>query len=107
VLFNPVIDTGPGGFGHSRLGDRWEEVSPLHHVRPGLPPTLIFHGTADTTVKYDRVEAFRDAMLEAGNSCTLVGFEGMGHGFFNEGRGDGAAYEETLLALLEFLSEAD
>jgi len=105
VLFNPVIDTGPQGFGHSRLGDRWEEISPQHHVRPGLPPTLIFHGTADTTVEYARVEAFRDAMLEAGNACTLVGVEGLGHGFFNEGRGDGAPYEATVLAMLEFLNE--
>ncbi len=107
VLFNPVIDTGPRGFGRSRLGDRWEEISPLHNVRPGAPPTLIFHGTADKTVDYARVEAFRDAMSEAGNACTLVGFEGMGHGFFNAGRGDGVAYEETILAMLDFLDDTD
>lgn len=42
-----------------------------------------------------------------GNSCTLVGFEGMGHGFFNQGCGDAVAYEETVLAMLEFLREGD
>lgn len=103
VLFNPVIDTGPGGYGHGRLGDRWEELSPAHHVRAGLPPTLVFHGTADTVVRYALVESFRDAMVAAGNTCTLVGFDGAGHGFFNADRADGVAYEETLAHLRTFL----
>ena len=105
VLFNPVIDTGPAGFGHARLGDRWREISPAHHVRAGLPPTLIFHGTADTVVDYDLVESFRDAMVAAGNPCTLLGFEGAKHGFFNADRGNGNVYEGTLVQLRAFLSQ--
>ena len=107
VLFNPVIDTGPQGFGHARLGERWEEISPLHQVHGDVPPTLIFHGTADRTVKYEQVEAFRDAMQQAGNPCTLVGFEGKDHGFFNEGRGDGLDYEQTVTQMLEFLTATE
>jgi hypothetical protein len=42
------------------------------------------------------VELFTGAMLAADNQCELVGYEGSDHGFFNFGRGDGTAYEDTL-----------
>ncbi|RYG62664.1 alpha/beta hydrolase, partial [bacterium] len=29
VLYNPVVDTSPEGFGNKRLQDRWREISPL------------------------------------------------------------------------------
>jgi acetyl esterase len=81
VLYNPVIDTSPAGFGNARLKERWQEISPLQHVRPGLPPTIVFHGDADTTVPYANVVAFEAAMKQAGNRCELVTFPGVGHGF--------------------------
>jgi len=67
-------------------------------VKKGTPPTLIFHGKADTTVPYATAEAFTAAMKTAGNRCDLVGSEGAQHGFFNYGRGDNAAYRATLAA---------
>ena len=81
VLYNPVIDTSPTGYGNARLGDRWEEISPLQHVRPGQPPTLVFHGTADKIVPYANAVAFEKAMQGAGNRCELVTIQGEGHGF--------------------------
>ncbi len=81
VLYNPVIDTSPAGYGNERLGDRWQEISPLQHVRPGLPPTILFHGTADKTVPYANAVAFETAMKAAGNRCELVTIRGEGHGF--------------------------
>lgn len=81
VLYNPVIDTSPDGFGNKRLKDRWREISPLQHVRPGLPPTIVFHGDADKTVPHANVVAFEKAMKQAGNRCELVTFPGVGHGF--------------------------
>lgn len=84
ILYNPVIDTTEKGYGVNKVGhDRKTEISPCHHVRKGIPPTLIFHGTADTTVPYENVVRFNKLMKEAGNSCSLVSFEGKGHGFFN------------------------
>ncbi|NIQ76054.1 MAG: prolyl oligopeptidase family serine peptidase, partial [Nitrospinaceae bacterium] len=56
---------------------------PCHHVRPGLPPTLVFHGTADKTVPFENAERFTRLMNESGNICELVPFEGRNHGFFN------------------------
>jgi acetyl esterase/lipase len=101
VLFNPgtVMAPFPGlelkGFGagldKSKFGCEPTEISPIHHVTKGLPPTIIFHGKADTTVPYATVEKFTEVMKAAGNRCELVGFEGQPHGFFNK-----AKYQETL-----------
>lgn len=83
VLFNPVIDTTEQGFGAKAVGPNTTEISPCHHVRKGVPPTLIFHGDQDQTVPYENVVRFTRMMKEAGNACTLITFDGRGHGFFN------------------------
>jgi len=98
-----VIDTGPGGYGHNRLGDRYREISPLEHVSANTPPTMIFHGTADTTTPIAGIRTFRDRMTKAGNTCQLEEFQGAGHGFFNFGRGNGNAYRETTAKMIAFL----
>lgn len=64
VLFNPALTLAPlpgwkaEGFGTSvgaeRLGCAPPAISPAHHVRPGAPPAIIFHGRADTTCCSDR-----------------------------------------------------
>jgi len=108
VLFNPgtVMAPFPGlelkGFGagldKSKFGCEPSEISPLHHVKKGLPPTIIFHGKADTTVPYATVEKFTEVMKAAGNRCELIGYEGQPHGFFNKSK-----YQETLNATDAFL----
>jgi acetyl esterase len=108
VLYNPgtVMAPFPGldlkGFGagldKDKFGCEPEEISPLHHVKKGAPPTIIFHGKADTTVPYATVEKFTEVMKAAGNRCELIGYEGQPHGFFNK-----AKYAETLAATDAFL----
>ena len=84
VLFNPVIDTTDKGYGSDKFTPQTQtELSPCHHVRSGLPPTFIVHGTADKTVPFENVERFERLMQKAGNVCKLVAFEGRQHGFFN------------------------
>ena len=102
MLFNPVIDTSPVGYGHDRVKGRMLEISPAHHVRKGIPPTIIFHGTADKTVPFENAGRFTRLMQEAGNTCELVAFEGKGHGFFNHGR-DKESYPATVRAADAFL----
>ena len=104
VLFNPVIDTGPEGYGYERLKEKYKTISPVDHVTPGVPPTIIFHGTRDTTVPVANVELFQTRMKKTGNRCELITFAGAGHGFFNYGRGDGSAYTKTVAAMNEFLA---
>ena len=42
VLFNPVFDNGPGGYGYERIGDAYTSFSPLHNIKSGAPPTIVF-----------------------------------------------------------------
>ncbi len=73
----------------SRTGVDPVLISPIHHVRPGMPPTVIFHGNADSTVSIATVAEFEKRMVDAGNRCELKRFAEAPHGFFNlrEGRG--------------------
>ncbi len=104
VLFNPVIDTTEKGYGAEKVTGRETEASPVHHVRPGMPPTIIFHGTADTTVPFENVQRFQKLMREAGNRCELVPYEGKAHGFFNYTR-DPEIYDDTIAKADSFLQD--
>ena len=81
VLLFPVIDTSKEGYGNARIGERWKELSPAHNVRLGLPPTITFHGTGDTTTPFKGAQIFHEAMLKAGNRSELVIHEGGDHGY--------------------------
>lgn len=98
VLFNPVIDNGPGGYGHDRVQAYWREFSPLHQIRRGAPPTLIVLGTADDLVPVGTAHEFERRMLGVGSRCEVVLYEGQPHGFFNV-----AKFAETLLDMDRFL----
>jgi acetyl esterase len=108
VLFNPatVLAPFPGlnlrGFGsglsEEKFGCQPVDISPIHHVKQGAPPTIIFHGKADTTVPYATVEKFAEVMQAAGNRCELIGYEDQPHGFFNKSK-----LRETLEATDAFL----
>jgi acetyl esterase len=114
VLFNPALVLAPiegvdiAGFearvGPERMGTDPKNISPAHHVKKGAPPTIIFHGRADTTVPYATAEAFASLMKKADNRCELVGFDDQKHGFFNYGRGDGSSFHATLVATDRFLA---
>lgn len=86
VLFNPVVDTGKRGYGQEKLDGREFEISPVHHITPGMSPTLIMHGKSDTTVPYENVVRFKQIMQQEGNKCILKGYRKQSHGFFNYNR---------------------
>lgn len=114
VLFNPALTLAPvdgDDFGREglrlnqeRLGAEPTALSPTHHVAAGAPPTIIFHGKADSTVPYVSVEVFAKKMKAAGNRCELIGYEGQQHGFFNFGRNNNEQYRDTLQRMDEFLT---
>lgn len=61
-----------------------KRVSPLAHVRPGLPPVLSIHGDADPVVPYEQSVRLHQALTAAGVPNELVTIRGGGHGQFTE-----------------------
>jgi len=104
VLYNPVYDNGPKGYGHDRVKDRFREISPMHNIAKGMPATLVFLGTQDKLIPVATGEAFRDKMREVGSRSELELFEDRRHGFFNHGRGDGSDYLQTVRSMDVFLA---
>jgi len=83
LLFNPVYDNGPDGFGHSRVKDRFREISPIHNIRKGMPPAIVFLGTKDSLVPVKTARTFRKKMQGVGSRSELFLYENQPHGFFN------------------------
>ena len=83
VLFNPVIDNGPGGYGFERIGEQFKDFSPLHNIREGAPPTVIFLGTKDELIPVETMNYYQTVMKKVGSRCDLFLYEGQPHGFFN------------------------
>ncbi len=92
-LLNPAIDTAsesaPRAWGDTvdRFSGRGREISPAHHVAPGQPPTIVFHGVEDRLVPIEQVRRFCRAMTRSGNVCELIEVPGARHGQFNHGLG--------------------
>ena len=101
VLFNPVIDNGPGGYGFERIGEAYRDFSPLHNIRAGAPPTIIFLGTNDDLVPVETMEYYQTVMEKIGSRCELHLYEGQPHGFFNHRNYE--FYEKTILEADRFL----
>lgn len=102
VLFSPVIDTSTEGYGNAKIGERWEDLSPRHRVIAGLPPTILFHGTGDTTTPFLGAREFHEAMQRAGNRSELVAVEGAPHTYMFKDKGH---YEATRQRVGEFLAK--
>ncbi|MDA8563182.1 alpha/beta hydrolase [Mariniblastus sp.] len=109
ILFNSVLDTTKKGYGAKRFSkENQTALSPCHHVQSGIVPTLVFHGTADTTVPFENATRFTTLMQEAGNECRLEASEGTGHGafngkFFRPKTKDLEPYRKSMKASIEFL----
>ncbi|MFC1462083.1 sialate O-acetylesterase [Verrucomicrobiota bacterium] len=102
VVFNPVADTTETGYGADRLGEDAESCSPLHNVREGLPPAIVFHGSGDKCISLECVQRLERAMLEKGNRCEVVVYDGETHGFFNFERNPDV-YVDTMQRVIAFL----
>ena len=105
VLFNPVFDNGPDGWGTARVGDRYKEFSPFHNVTADDPPAIVFLGSADKLIPVQTAYDFQKAMKKVGVDCEVMIFEGKPHGFFNYGKYDNQPYYETVLAADKFLAK--
>jgi acetyl esterase len=88
VLYNPGLDlASPAAirvmtrvWGNA-IADHLRDLSPMDHLDHGLPPTIIFQGTADKTVSPATDQDFcrRARALKA--QCEVVLYPGAPHGF--------------------------
>ncbi|TXD80056.1 alpha/beta hydrolase [Algoriphagus ratkowskyi] len=101
VLFNPVIDNGPGGYGYERIGDEFNDFSPLHNIKAGAPPTLFLLGTKDNLVPVVTAQYYQMVMEKVGSRCDLILYENQPHGFFNYPNFE--YYQKTVQAADDFL----
>jgi acetyl esterase/lipase len=77
--FTPPFDAVSTNMTHWR--DIGRESSPIYHVNSNLPPTLIYHGDADTLVPLDQSERYRDRAEALGQKVKLVVHRGGEHGW--------------------------
>ncbi|WP_405913190.1 alpha/beta hydrolase [Streptomyces sp. NBC_00963] len=107
VLFNPALDACCEGAAIAQLlkvtPQQARAFSPLHHVRPGMPPAVMFHGTDDQLVPITLARRFRQLMTDTGTECELVEFPGVGHGFFNHDPNGNSAYHTVLARTQAYL----
>jgi len=75
-------------------------ASPITHITPQSPPTLIFHGTTDVVVPFTQSSSLAAALNTKGVKNTLVTFQGVGHDFMVSP----LAIASTLLNTVNFLN---
>jgi acetyl esterase/lipase len=88
ILYNPALDLSSKAAveGMSRVVGREiaegaRGASPIDHLDRGLPPTIIFQGTADTLVDPATAGAFCARARALGSRCEVVSYAGAPHGF--------------------------
>lgn len=106
VLFNPVFDNGPGGFGHFSVKAYWQDISPIHNISESAPPTIVFLGTKDEYIGAEVAVRYKELMDQSGVRCDLHLYPGQAHGFFNPDRKNGY-FEKTLETMDDFLTSLD
>jgi len=84
------------------IGAEWRKISPLHQIRPEMPPTLIFHGDKDSVAPFPTLTAFCQKMSESKNVCELVLETGGVHGHINN---DMKLFDNAANQTITFLSK--
>jgi acetyl esterase/lipase len=92
VLFNPVYDNGPNGYGYERVKNYYKKFSPMHNVKGKLPPTLVLIGDKDKHTSVETTMLYEQKMKDEGNLCKTIIYKDQKHGFFNMHKSKDATY---------------
>jgi acetyl esterase/lipase len=63
-------------------------ANPVTYVQRGTPPFLILHGLSDRLIPWPQSRLLFEALQAAENEVTMLVFERLGHGFFNNSKLD-------------------
>ena len=106
ILFNPAVNLDiPLIRNQTDEGElkRLRTISPHHRLSEALPPTLIFHGSADAIIPEQSVAAFVAKSRELGSERVLYHkYAGRTHEFYF-GSGSRKDYKDTLSKIEDFL----
>ncbi|QNN23996.1 alpha/beta hydrolase [Planctomycetales bacterium ZRK34] len=103
LLYNPVYDNSKDGYGYGRVKDYWQKISPMEHIRKGMPPTVVFFGTKDQLISVAIAKEFQRRMQAVGSRSELHLYEGLKHGFSNPKHLDGRYFRDVVRKMDEFL----
>lgn len=103
LLFNPFIGGGELE-SDSRLAEFPKSIMPIHNVKAGVPPAIVFLGSEDNVIPVSVAKEFQSKMQAAGARCEIRVYEGQTHGFFNYERNGGEFYKKTLAEADKFLT---
>jgi acetyl esterase/lipase len=88
VLYNPALDlASPSAVQKiatlmgKAVADHGHDLSPIDHLDRGLPPTILFQGTADELVSPATAETFCRRARASTAQCEVVLYPGAPHGF--------------------------
>ena len=106
ILFNPVADLDIPQVSDQVDGGEFKrllEISPMHGLTSAMPPTIVFHGTADKVVPVDSVSAFIEKAKSIGSeNITYHKYLERGHEFYY-GAGSRKDYKDTMIKVTSFL----
>lgn len=69
LLFNPVFDNGPEGYGYQQIKDSYLEYSPVHNISADDPPAIVFLGDQDELIPVATAFDFKNQMEAVGVDC--------------------------------------
>ena len=102
LLFTPVYDDSPKGYGHDRAKQWFPAISPAHNITKDDPPTIVFLGSKDSLVPVSTAKKFDADLKAAGVKSEVWIYEGQPHGFFNESKSK-ESFLDTVLKMDAFL----
>lgn len=88
----------PPGSGDDAIND----ASPITHIKPGYPPTVIFHGLSDVTIPPENSEHLLQVLRDAKVPSELHTFAGVPHEFDQH-----PEFAESCAALTDFFLERE
>ena len=73
----------------------WEN-SAVHHIRPGMPPAILFHSYQDEIVPWQQSRILAEALQNGGLSAELRLFDGASHYIMDHGEQAQDIYRQTV-----------
>jgi acetyl esterase/lipase len=86
---------------HEEAPEIYDENSSVRRVHPGVPPTLLLHGTEDRCVSHEQSIAYAGALTAQGVHAEVEIYEGKPHAWFNKEPDRTAVYERMEKFIVE------